>query len=383
MAPPQLPHQQLLHYVNHKPSVSPLSIIGSNLSNLLATSCLPAEYAALTSQLIDLHLYKSRAFNGTKSSAGAAEQELAHRAQVLEAELNRLSNRASFDNLFSSALGFEFDPSFLSTSTVSSGHGMDMNQYNSPMAMWSPDLMSDAMSTFSGSSAPTSPAVPLLAMASTSYSLNEFLGYDNGAHVQQPLFDSSYMPMQTVPSQQPMMTAGMNTGMGALGLSSEYMFNEMPAYNINGAPSISLLPPTRAGTMEMDLMSAKSAPSPSTPFQDADPFQIHQETCLLLLQAILSNDSSPSLAFDSGSPFSLESNSPVEESLQRLTSKFSPLARQAQRGIPTEYLFSATLAGALSSSKDRQAFFGEMVNAIEARLGTIVGFALLNEVWNQ
>jgi len=361
---------QPLHYAA-KQKPSPLSVIGSKLTTLLATSRLPAEYANLTSQLIDLHLYKSHAFTGSKASSAAAEQEIAHRASVLETELNRLSNRSSFDNLFSSALGVDFDPTaFLA---ASSSVGNDMNQYNSPMAMWSPDLMSDAMSTFSGSSAPTSPAAPLLAMASNSYSLNEFLGYGGDAQ-QQSLFESSYMPMQSLP--QPMQTSGMD----ALGLSNnDYLFGEVPTYN---TPSISLLPPTRSGTMEMDLMPAKMAPSASTSsFQDADPFQIHHETCVLLLQAILSNDNSPS--FDSTSPFSLDSSTPVEDCLQNLTSKFSPLARQTQQGIPTEYLFSATLAGAMSSSKGRQAFFGDIVHAIERNLGTGVGYTLLNEVWAQ
>lgn len=50
---------------------------------------------------------------------------------------------------------------------------------------------------------------------------------------------------------------------------------------------------------------------------------------------------------------------------------------------PSEYLFGATVAGALSVSADRRAFFRHIVAAIESRNGASECASLLDEAWRE
>jgi hypothetical protein len=148
----------------------------------------------------------------------------------------------------------------------------------------------------------------------------------------------------------------------------------------------------------------------STTAAAVDPYQIHHEACTLLLQAVLNPQATtPSTLFVDGhfnnfatfdhfneyneySEFSGTGSNvvPVEDSLQRMVSKFSSVfpsqqqqqqQQQQQRSVPSEYLLSATVAGALSSTTDRRAFFKRVVDSIESRLGTNVCATTLNEAW--
>jgi len=85
----------------------------------------------------------------------------------------------------------------------------------------------------------------------------------------------------------------------------------------------------------------------------------------------------------------------LEECLQRLTTKFAPLsnsilsseynmfAPSSLSSPSSEYLFGATVAGALSASADRRAFFRRIVAAIESRIGGNECVALLDEAWRE
>ena len=371
------------HHNKHRAQPRPQSLarIASPLLSLLKRSSLPAEYANIASQLIDLHFFKSHAL-ASQSPHANVEHEAARRAQLIDAELSRLANRSAFDNLFAGTTGFAFDPlSFLAPNQSShSNTSPYAASYSSPMTMWSPELVSDSMSTFSGSSAPTSPAAPMLAMTHTPMG---DMFYDPMAQHQQMY--EPYMPMNSLASQSQQFGSSSALGfgdLGALGLSSDFSFSDYSTPSSH--PAISLLPPTPTPSSTATAMPPKIAPSVSSifpsspaaaPAHDSDPFQIHHETCTLLLQAVLTSTSGAS-HFDFVNP---GPSHELEECLQRLTTKFAPLSLS----LSPEYLFGATVAGALSVSADRRAFFGHIVAAIEGRTGSSECAALLDEVWRE
>ncbi|KIM30629.1 hypothetical protein M408DRAFT_328166 [Serendipita vermifera MAFF 305830] len=379
-------HHHIHHHHRPKPQPQPLSRIASQLLSLLKRTSLPAEYASIASQLLDLHLFKSHAL-ASQSSHANVEHEAARRAQLIDAELTRLANRSAFDNLFAGTTGFAFDPStFLSPSQ--SHPSTSPYTYSSPMTVWSPELVSDSMSTFSGSSAPTSPAAPLLAMSSSHHASTSLdLFYDPMAqhqqHQHQQLYDS-YLPMhhtlaqpQHQPQQQQFGSALGFGNLGALGLSSDFLFSDY-----SSSPSISLLPPTPTPTMlpppakvaPSAAIASVVPPSPTQPQHDSDPLQIHHETCTLLLQAVLSTTGSSQFEY-------VNPSQELEECLQRLTTKFAPLSLSSSPSLSTEYLFGATVAGAMSVSADRRAFFRRIVAAIESRSASSECIAMLDEAW--
>ncbi|PVG02524.1 hypothetical protein CPB86DRAFT_780473 [Serendipita vermifera] len=160
--------------------------------------------------------------------------------------------------------------------------------------------------------------------------------------------------------------------MGALGLSNDFF--AQTDYSATGAMSFTLPPPpSTAPAKPMPLITTTTNTAPSTPSpsstsiaqqqQDSDPLQIHYDSCSLLLQSILSSSSSSS----------------VEETLQRLTSKFSsmitnpsisssPSMAPLTTAVKPEYLFSATLAGALCPKNSyRRDLFRRVVRGIEER----------------
>jgi hypothetical protein len=390
------PHLHInTHCHRSAPQPKPLPRIASQLLSLVKRSALPSEYAAIASQVLELHFFKSHAL-ASKSPNANVEHEAARRAQFIDAELTRLANRSAFDNLFAGTTGFAFDPSsFLSPTQSHSATSPYTASYNSPMTMWSPELVSDSMSTFSGSSAPTSPAAPLLAMGSSvHHTPMGDMFYDPMPQHQQQMYDP-YMSMHQLTSQPQQFGSALGFGgLGALGLSSDFLFND---YSTSSNPAISLLPPSP--NPPLTAMPPKIAPSQSSPFpipqthtptHDSDPLQIHHETCTLLLQAVLNTSSSAGMSYDYMNP-----SHDLEECLQRLTTKFAPLsnsilsseynmfAPSSLSSPSSEYLFGATVAGALSASADRRAFFRRIVAAIESRTGGNECVALLDEAWRE
>lgn len=389
------PHLHMPHHTHRPaPQPKPLLRIASQLLSLIKRSALPSEFAAIATQVLELHFFKSHAL-ASKSPNANVEHEAARRAQYIDAELTLLTNRSAFDNLFAGTTGFAFDPSSFLNPTQSHPNTSPYAPYSSPMTMWSPELVSDSMSTFSGSSAPTSPAAPLLAMgASAHHTPMGDMFYDPMS--QQQIYDP-YMSMHQLTTQQTQQQFGSALGfgdLGALGLSSDYLFND---YSTSSNPAISLLPPTP--TPPVTAMPSKIAPSQSSPFpisqthtpaHDTDPFQIHHETCTLLLQAVLNTSTSGSISYDYVNP-----SHELEECLERLTTKFAPISNSLLSteynmfGSPSlsppsaEYLFGATVAGALSASADRRAFFRRIVAAIESRTGGNECMALLDEAWRE
>lgn len=404
------PHHHLTLPHPHRPlnKPQPLPRIASQLHSLLTRCALPPEYATVATQVLDLHFFKSRAL-ASKSPNANVEHEAARRAQYIDAELTRLANRFAFNNLFAGMTGFAFDPSsFLS---LAPSHPSTTSpyapSYNSPMTVWSPELVPDSMSTFSGSSAPTSPAAPLLPMGSSSHHTPMGdLFYDSIPQHQHQMYDS-YMPMHQPNSQSQQFGSALGFGsLGALGLtSSDFLFNDYSVPSSSSShPAIGLSLPN--STSPVIAISPKIAPSQPPPFSashsastpvtpavtthDSDPLQIHHETCTLLLQAVLTT--SASTAYDYVDP-----GHELEECLQRLTTKFTPLSHSllssseyslfgASSLPPTpssEYLFAATVAGALSTSPDRRAFFRGIVAAIESRTGGNECVALLDEAWRE
>jgi hypothetical protein len=387
------PHLHInTHCHRSAPQPKPLPRIASQLLSLIKRSALPSEYAAIATQVLELHFFKSHAL-ASKSPNANVEHEAARRAQFIDAELIRLANRSAFDNLFAGTTGFAFDPSsFLSPSQSHPATSPYTASYNSPMTMWSPELVSDSMSTFSGSSAPTSPAAPLLAMGSSvHHTPMGDMFYDPMPQHQQQMYDP-YMSMHQLTSQPQQFGSALGFGgLGALGLTSDFLFND---YSTSSNPAISLLPPSP--NPPLTAMPPKIAPSQSSPFpipqthtptHDSDPLQIHHETCTLLLQAVLNTSASAGMSYDFVNP-----SHDLEECLQRLTTKFAPLSNSilsseynmfAPSSPSSEYLFGATVAGALSASTDRRAFFRHIVAAIENRTGGNECGALLDEAWRE
>jgi hypothetical protein len=380
------PHLHInTHCHRPAPQPKPLARIASQLLSLIKRSALPSEFAAIATQVLELHFFKSH----SKSPNANVEHEAARRAQFIDAELTRLANRSAFDNLFAGTTGFAFDPSsFLNPPQSHSATSPYAGPYSSPMTMWSPELVSDSMSTFSGSSAPTSPAAPLLAMGSSVHHTPIDMFYDPMPQQHQQQMYDPYMSMHQLTSQPQQFGSALGFGgLGALGLSSDFMFND---YSTSSNPAISLFPPSP--TPPLAAMPSKIAPSQPSPFpipqtqtHDSDPLQIHHETCALLLQAVL--NTSASMSYDYVNP-----SHDLEECLQRLTTKFAPLSNSLSAEYnmfspssspSSEYLFGATVAGALSVSADRRAFFCRIVTAIESRTGGNECAALLDEAWRE
>ena len=316
--------------------VSPsLASLGSHLYAL--THTVPAPYRSILHQILELHAYKS--------SIGASPDIVASRARDIEDTLERLARRAQFDSTFSSLTGFEFDPTaFLFNSPQSAMFSPASTTYSplsdtpyglvSPATMWSPELVSDTLS-----SAPTSPAVlgltPIMPTNLLSNVNDWFAGYD--------LQPSSYMtPTPSTPAHQQSQSLdmlGLGLGLDGLGLGVENNGDEYLLFHNEHHPQISLFPssPSQKSLPSPPPQSLQQQPSFES--ENVDPFGIHYKSCLLLLHAHVLC-------------------SPPHEIELLLQDLQSPsLSTGAQ------YAFAAILAGALSVS--RRAFFHDVLASIE------------------
>ncbi|KAG8759805.1 hypothetical protein FRC14_004979 [Serendipita sp. 396] len=432
----------------------PITKLAPHLPDLLSSSSLPMEYRQILAQILELYAFKT-----TAQTTPTVEQHVARQAQSIEEGLNKLARRSSFDLSFSNLAGCDFDPSSFYLASTGSGSGsMDLlntpasttsamsgASFNSPMTVWSPDLVPDSLSTFS-SSAPTSPAAPLLAMSAggsghQTSTFGDLFGYEAPSYdpylsIHALSSPSTFNPQPPAYQAQHQQQAEMEMHMSALGLgfSNDLYLNDFSSPTFQVFPSNNTANTTPTASMTFDTYSkplpvqptpTPSAVSPSTAtgptafngFQsqpaslmDSDPYGIHYETCALLLRVVLVSPSreiedlleslttkfAPLAATLSSSSSSSAASSPSASSLPTRTS--SPLSASplspSPSSVPDAYLFSATVAGALTTSMERRSFFFGIVKSIEERSSATTPMGLkmmpgetsrcgiiLNEVW--
>ncbi|KAG8823011.1 hypothetical protein FRC17_009427 [Serendipita sp. 399] len=339
---PQRPqHQRHASHQRHlsqsRRHIQPIDKLAPHLPELLSKSAnLPVEFRQILLQILELHAFK------TSATASTTEQQVARRAQLIEEGLNKLARRTTFDLSFSSLAGCEFDPSsFYLASVGSNAASMDLlntpasttsamsgGSFNSPMTVWSPDLAPDSLSTFS-SSAPTSPAAPLLAMSggvpNQASIFGDMFGYEAPSYdpylsIHALSSPSAYNSQQTPVLQQQQTEMEMHMSALGLGFSNDLFLNDFSNPSFHVVPPNNTANTTPMGSMGFDAYS-KPLPSPSpsaatvpTLFNgppsltDSDPYGIHYETCALLLRVVL-----------------VSAPHEIEDHLESLTTKFATL----------------------------------------------------------